>query len=83
MNITIMKNSTALSLAEIQDFLKKSNKIKFKSTSKDERNNWIQSVIMFHEYLKCKKNEKSILFQNFTHIIGRRTCFIYFLCHQH
>lgn len=56
-----MNNSTVLSLTEIKDFLKSSEPINFKCKSQKERNNWIQSVIMHHKYLKCSKKHKIIL----------------------
>ena len=55
--ITIMNNSTALSLAEIKGFLKLSDNFEFQSVSRDERNEWIQAVIMHHRYLKCRRRD--------------------------
>lgn len=56
-----MKNSTALSLAEIKDLLKSTSKIKFKSESTEERNDWICAVIRHHKYFKCSKPNKTVL----------------------
>ncbi len=60
MTIT-MNNSKTLSLPQIKEFLKSSEPIDFKSESSHERNDWIQSVIMHHKYLKCRKKHKIIL----------------------
>lgn len=56
-----MKNSTILSLTEIKDFLGSSEPFDFKCESQEERNTWIQSIIMYHKYLKCSKKHKTIL----------------------
>ncbi|MBI5734163.1 MAG: hypothetical protein HY973_04465 [Candidatus Kerfeldbacteria bacterium] len=61
MTITIMNNSTALSLAEIKDFLKSAESFQFKSVSKQERNEWIPAVIRQHNYCKRKRTEKGLL----------------------
>lgn len=60
MTIT-MNNSKQLSLEEIKEFLSSSNLITFKSESREERNEWIQSILMHHRYLKCAKKHKIIL----------------------
>jgi len=60
MTIT-MNNSKQLSLQQIKEFLKSSEPITFKSELRSERNEWIQSVIMRHRYLKCRKKHKIIL----------------------
>jgi transposase len=56
-----MNNSKNLSLSQIKEFLKSSELIVFKSESREERNEWIQSIIMHHQYLKCAKEHKIIL----------------------
>lgn len=56
-----MNNSKPLSLSQIKDFLNSSETIEFKCKSQEERNNWIQSVLIKHLYLKCSKKHKIIL----------------------
>jgi len=70
MTITIMNNSTALSLAEIKGFLKSTDNFEFQSVSKCERNEWIQAVIMHHRYLKCRRRNKIILRRYMMRITG-------------
>jgi len=60
MTIT-MNNSTVLSLTEIKDFLRSSEAIDFQCKSREDRNGWIQSVIMHHKYLKRRKKHKTLL----------------------
>lgn len=69
MTIT-MNNSKNLSLSQIKEFLKSSKPIIFKSESREERNEWIQSVIMYHGYLKCRKKHKIILRQYMMKMTG-------------
>jgi len=69
MTIT-MNNSTVLSLTEIKDFLKSSEPINFQCKSQTERNGWIQSVIMHHKYLKCRKKHKILLRQYLMKMTG-------------
>ena len=69
MTIT-MNNSKNLSLSQIKDFLKSSEPISFKCKSREERNEWIQSVIMHHLYLKCSKKHKIILRRYIMKITG-------------
>ncbi len=56
-----MTNTKNLCLSAIDDYLSKPSIIEFKSVSKDDRNKWIQDVIMEHKYLKCVRSEKSLL----------------------
>lgn len=56
-----MLNPTALTLAEIKEFVKSSSKIKFKSKSKVERNKWIENILQQHRYSKCLKPDKTII----------------------
>ncbi len=58
--IMTMLNPTALTLAEIKEFVK-SNKIKFKSQSKTERNKWIENILRQHKYSKCFRPDKTII----------------------
>jgi len=65
-----MKNSKTLSLSQIKDFLKSSDPINFKSKSREERNNWIQEIIMYHKYLKRSKKHKILLRRYIIKITG-------------
>lgn len=69
MTIT-MNNSKNLSLSQIIEFLKSSELIVFKSESRDDRNEWIQSAIMHHRYLKCSKKHRIILRQYMMKMTG-------------
>lgn len=61
MTIEIMTNSTSLSLAEIKEFLGSSSTLNFKSKSKEERNEWIEKILIHHKYSKCFKPEKTLI----------------------
>ena len=65
-----MNNSKNLSLSQIKEFLKSSNPIAFRSKSRQERNEWIQAIIMSHHYLKCSKKHKIILRQYMMKMTG-------------
>ncbi len=56
MTIT-MNDSHIISIAQIKEFLKIDN-IKFRSTSKEERNKWIENVLLKFNYFKLKKRDK-------------------------
>lgn len=57
-----MTNSKNLSLSDIGEFLTKPPIIEFKSvSSKQDRNSWIQSVIIDYHYLKCSRLDKGML----------------------
>lgn len=56
-----MLNPTALSLAEIKDFVKSPQSIKFKSQSKNERNEWIENILCQHKYFQLLKSDKGII----------------------
>lgn len=58
-----MNNSKNLSFSQIKEFLKSSDLIVFKSESRKDRNEWIQSIIMHHQYLKCSKKHRIVLRQ--------------------
>ena len=58
-----MTNSKNLCLSAIGDFLSKPPIIEFKSVSKEDRNEWIQKVIMDYKYLKCSRLDKGMLRQ--------------------
>jgi hypothetical protein len=56
-----MLNPTALSLAEIKDFVKTPSSISFKSKSKTERNEWIENILRQHKYFQSCKPDKTIV----------------------
>jgi len=56
-----MTNTKNLCLSAIGDFLSKPPIIEFKSISKNDRNEWIQNVIMDYKYLKCSRSDKGML----------------------
>jgi hypothetical protein len=56
-----MLNPTALSLAEIKDFVNSAGDIKFKSQSRTERNAWIEKIFRQHRYLQLPKPDKGLL----------------------
>jgi transposase InsO family protein len=58
-----MQNPTALTLAEMKEFVKASGLVKFKSKSKIERNEWIEDILKTHKYFQLLKPEKSIVRQ--------------------
>ena len=60
MTITML-NPTALSLAEIKDFVKAPSSLRFKSKSKAERNEWIENILRQHEYFQSGKPDKNTL----------------------
>lgn len=61
MTIETMFDSSKLSIDEIRDFLSSSDKIEFKSKRANERNDWIQKVLMRHKYFQCLKPEKTLI----------------------
>ena len=56
-----MQNPTALTLADIKEFVKSPATINFKSNSKEERNEWIEDILRQHKYLHCLKPEKTVI----------------------
>lgn len=70
MTITMTNNSAKRSLAEIKSFLAGADCLEFKTVSKDERNDWIETVLIHHNYKKCKKQEKGIIRQYILKITG-------------
>jgi len=60
MTIT-MQNPTALTLAEIKEFVKSQGAIKFKSKTRIERNEWIENILRQHKYFQLLKPEKTIV----------------------
>ena len=60
MTITML-NPTALTLSEIKEFVKSSAPVSFKSQSKSERNEWIESILRLHKYFQRLRPEKTII----------------------
>ena len=56
-----MLNPTALTLAEIKEFVKSPPAVKFKSRTAKERNQWIEDILCQHRYLKCLKPDKTAI----------------------
>ena len=56
-----MLNPTALSLAEIKDFIRSPQTVNFKSKSTNERNEWIEDILCKHKYFQCLKPEKTVI----------------------
>ncbi len=69
MTITML-NPTALTLAEIKEFMKSPNAIKFKSKSKAERNEWIENIFLIHKYFQLSRSDKGIIRQYIQIITG-------------
>lgn len=60
MTITMI-NPTALTLADIKEFVKAPGSIKFKSESKVERNEWIEQIFRTHQYFQLSKSDKGAI----------------------
>jgi len=60
MTITML-NPTALSLAEIKEFVQVPAGVSFKSQSRSERNHWIENILRQHKYLKALKPDKTAI----------------------
>lgn len=56
-----MTNTKNLCLSAIGEFLSKPPIIEFKSVSRNDRNEWIQKVIMDYKFLKCSRSDKGML----------------------
>jgi len=56
-----MTNSKDLCLSDINNFLSKPPIIEFKSLSRKERNDWIEKLIIDHQYLKASRKDKGLL----------------------
>jgi hypothetical protein len=70
MTINMPDNSAKRSLAEIKEFLTGSVGLEFQSVDKIERNNWIEQVLIFHNYQKCHRLDKGCLRQYIMRISG-------------
>ena len=60
MTITMI-NPTALTLADIKEFVKSHGAIKFKSKSKVERNEWIENILRQHKYFQLFRPNKIVI----------------------
>jgi transposase InsO family protein/transposase len=69
MTITML-NPTALTLAEIKEFVKSPQSINFKSQSASERNEWLEKLLRQHKYFQRLKPEKTIIRQYIQTITG-------------
>jgi transposase InsO family protein len=58
-----MLNPTALTLAEIKEFVKSSQAVKFKSESKAERNAWIENILRMYKYFQLSRSDKGTVRQ--------------------
>lgn len=54
-------DSAKRSIDEIQGFLKSAGNLGFASTAREERDEWVQAVLMHHIYKKCSRPDKSVL----------------------
>jgi transposase InsO family protein len=58
-----MLNPTALTLAEIKEFVKSSQAVKFKSESRAERNAWIENILRMYKYFQLSRSDKGTVRQ--------------------
>lgn len=70
MTITMTNNSARRSLAEIKSFLTATDSLEFKTVSQSERNDWIETVLIHHNYRKCHRSDKGIIRQYILKITG-------------
>ena len=70
MTITMTNNSARRSLVEIKNFLTATNSLEFKTVSQSERNDWIETVLIHHNYRKCHRSDKGIIRQYVLKITG-------------
>ena len=56
-------NSAKRNLAEIKEFLAATSSLEFKTISQLERNEWIETVLNYHHYRKCKRKDKGLIRQ--------------------
>ena len=70
MTITMTNNSAGRSLAEIKSFLAATDSLGFKTVSQSERNDWIETTLIHHNYRKCHRADKGIIRQYILKISG-------------
>jgi len=63
-------NSAKRSLAEIKNLLAAVDCLEFKTVSQVERNDWIEAVLIYHNYRKCHRADKGIIRQYILKITG-------------
>lgn len=63
-------NSAKRSLAEIKNFLSAVDCVEFKTLLQEERNDWIETVLIYHNYRKCHRTDKGIIRQYILKITG-------------
>jgi hypothetical protein len=63
-------NSAKRSLAEIKIFLGAVDNLEFKTVSQIERDDWIESLLIYHNYRKCHRSDKGIIRQYILKITG-------------
>lgn len=70
MTITMTNNSARRSLAEIKNFLAATDSMKFKTVSREERNDWLETVLIHHNYRKRHRSDKGIIRKYILKITG-------------
>jgi hypothetical protein len=63
-------NSARRSLVEIKSFLTTVDCLEFKTVSQTERNEWIETLLVHHNYRKCHRPDKGIIRQYILKITG-------------
>jgi len=56
-----MDDSHIFNMAQIKEFLKPQNSLKFKSISRKEKYQWIERTLSKFKYFRQRKRDKSIL----------------------
>ena len=56
-----MNDSEAVTLEQVDKFLKASKGWKFKGLTRDEKYEWLNSAIRRFDYYSCRKKEKGLL----------------------
>lgn len=56
-----MTTKASQSISEIKEFLKTADYLEFESIAKDDRNDWIEELLIGHVYKKCGRVEKGVL----------------------
>ena len=63
-------NLAKQSLVEIKEFLSATRGLEFKTISQSERNEWIETVLNYHHYRKCKRKDKGLIRQYIIKVTG-------------
>ena len=56
-----MNDSRMMSIAQIREFIKVAQNIEFKGSSRKEKYEWIEIVLLRFRYFTLRKKEKSVL----------------------